>query len=303
MNRIDIENALLDRHDLHPNAKLVGWVIARYHNTKSGESFPSETTIAEQTGLSEKTVRKYTNDLISSGVMRNRSAKGLNRVYSFLLEGLITDHVNEIRSRDISNRLKPTAKDDPRATKRGNYENATPVNEGSTPVIQGSTPVNEGCDPGKSGMPTPVNEGNTPVNQGGTPVNQGDSNYSRTKVGTKVSELFPEEDQGESIVKLKSSIKIRDNKPITLNWLKTKRPGFEDSDLLDFAYGKLVEWDANDRKGYNRKPCTPFEALTNALKVKSTRNGEWDELNDFVNSKAKPKLKGNNSFIEKYRVD
>jgi DNA-binding transcriptional MocR family regulator len=67
MNQFDYQRALF-ASELTANARLTGCVIGSHFNWKTWEySFPSNRTIAKETGLSIRTVVRAKNELVSKG--------------------------------------------------------------------------------------------------------------------------------------------------------------------------------------------------------------------------------------------
>ena len=70
MSRRDMEVALNSRIDgLSPSAKLLWVATVRYRNSDSGSCYPSQDTLMADTGLSERTIRRLTKELVNLGVM------------------------------------------------------------------------------------------------------------------------------------------------------------------------------------------------------------------------------------------
>lgn len=78
-----LENEIVDRVDLEPMERLLYMVLARHSDEDTSESFPSEETLCNKTGIKDKrTIRKYINNLeIKELISVNRVKGRSNRYY------------------------------------------------------------------------------------------------------------------------------------------------------------------------------------------------------------------------------
>jgi len=82
--RLQAEDELLDDGELFPAARLVGLRIFRCANRATGNSFPSEITIARRLKVGERTVRLAIKQLAAAGYL-NVTQRGRHNVYSPIL--------------------------------------------------------------------------------------------------------------------------------------------------------------------------------------------------------------------------
>lgn len=93
-------------------AKAVYPVIARYTNHKTGESFPSLSTISKYAGLHRESVVNAINDLINAGLIIKRKGGGrisnvYQLVYFYQVVGLSDSSSNVIRPHKSSKQTAP----------------------------------------------------------------------------------------------------------------------------------------------------------------------------------------------------
>lgn len=80
------EDILVDA-DIHPLAKLLGFVLVRYMNDKKSYCFPSITRLVQQTRLTKKTVIKYLRELSKAGLLQIRKR---------IIDGQFTSNVYQL---------------------------------------------------------------------------------------------------------------------------------------------------------------------------------------------------------------
>lgn len=101
-----LENEIVDRVDLEPMERLLYMVLARHSDEDTSESFPSEETLCNKTGIKDKrTIRKYINNLeVKELISVNRVKGRSNRYY--------LNNVKAVTKNDTTSKDKAVTKND-----------------------------------------------------------------------------------------------------------------------------------------------------------------------------------------------
>ena len=81
-----IENLTLDDPDfkkLQPISRLCYLYVAKYRNSKTHECWPGQLTLADDLGVSLRTVKRCISELLTSGFLELARVEGRNNVYRF----------------------------------------------------------------------------------------------------------------------------------------------------------------------------------------------------------------------------
>ena len=81
MSYTKVKNDLLRNGDLKANTKILLLVLISYENELEGYSYPSQTRLIRETGLSKKTLLKCLNELEEKGYIKRVKEKGENNKY------------------------------------------------------------------------------------------------------------------------------------------------------------------------------------------------------------------------------
>ena len=81
MSYTKIKNDLLRNGELKANTKILLLVLISYENELEGYSYPSQTRLIKETGLSKKTLLKCLNELEEKGYIKRVKEKGENNKY------------------------------------------------------------------------------------------------------------------------------------------------------------------------------------------------------------------------------
>ena len=81
MSYTKVKNDLLRNGDLKANTKILLLVLISYENELEGYSYPSQTRLIKETGLSKKTLLKCLNELEEKGYIKRVKEKGENNKY------------------------------------------------------------------------------------------------------------------------------------------------------------------------------------------------------------------------------
>ena len=81
MSYTKVKNELLRNGDLKANTKILLLVLISYENELEGYSYPSQTRLIRETGLSKKTLLKCLNELEEKGYIKRVKEKGENNKY------------------------------------------------------------------------------------------------------------------------------------------------------------------------------------------------------------------------------
>jgi len=118
MNQFDYQRALF-ASELNTNARIVGCVIGSHYNWKTKDAaFPSNKTIAKETGLSISSITRARKDLVSAGYLVSE------RRYdsSCLMIPLIPESRGYGQKAELKDTLKDTLKDNIKDTNKSSNE-------------------------------------------------------------------------------------------------------------------------------------------------------------------------------------
>ena len=112
MNQFDYQRALF-ASELTTNARITGCVIGSHFNWKTWDySFPSNRTIAKETGLSIRSVVRAKNELVSTGHLVSVRRFNNSNTYTPLIPGAsVVQSTTQGTAGQLKDTLKDTLKD------------------------------------------------------------------------------------------------------------------------------------------------------------------------------------------------